>query len=492
MTQSELLELKSLQTTLLTLSSRVGAKYHDDIEAWLYDCILWPEGQGPAEYQLDVLTRLQARGRVATRQPRGSGKTAPASWATLHFATTRDGNTDWKVPSTAGSWLQLRAFLWPEIHKWAKRLRWDKLGMEPPNPRTQLLDLTMKLSTGSAFAINSNDADLLEGAHASALLAIIDEGKAVPEKSWDAIEGYFSDPGDKRALALSVPGVPAGRFYDIHARKPGYEDWDAVHVTIDQAIAAGRVSAKWADQREKQWGRDSPLFQNHVLAEFGGEEDGCVPLSWVEAAMERWRELKEEGRLGRVSIVSADIGDTGSDDTVLAMRAGDHIVELIRFPDGSTMQHAERIAARVPNGGGAIIDSIGVGAGVHARVKQLLKGRTSGFVASQGTKRKDKSGQMGFINKRAAAWWNMREILEPPSTIALPDDALLLGELAAPKWREAAGGKIQVESKAEIRKRIGRSTDSADAVIMGFWEDHGSRYEGVWPDDLGRSSPNRV
>ncbi len=485
-------ELQELQSTLVALRGSVGSQYHDDIEAWLYDCISWPEGQGPAEYQLDILTRLQTGKRVAVRAPRGSGKTAPASWAALWFASTRDGIEDWKVPITAGSWLQLRQFTWPEIHKWVKRIRWAKFGRKIPDARTELHKMDMDLSTGSAFAINSAEPDLLEGAHASALLAIVDEGKVVPEASWDAIEGYFSDPGDKYALALSVPGAPAGRFYDIHSRKPGYEDWDAVHVTIDQAIAAGRITKKWADQRRLQWGEKSALYLNHVLAEFGGEEDGTIPLAWIEAAMERWREFSEEGRLGRVSIVSADIGDTGSDDTVLAMRAGTHIVELVRFPDGDTMQHAVRVANRVPKGGSAIIDSIGVGAGVHARVKELLGGRTSGFVASQGTKRRDKSGQMGFINKRAAAWWNMRELLEPPSDIALPDDAMLLGELASPRWREAAGGKIQIESKDEIRKRIGRSTDSADAVIMAFWEDAGTRFGGEWPDDMRRVSPAKI
>jgi hypothetical protein len=34
-----------------------------------------------------------------------------------------------------------------------------------------------------------------------------------------------------------------------------------------------------------------------------------------------------------------------------------------------------------------------------------------------------------------------------------------------------SGGKIQVESKDDIKKRIGRSTDDGDAVVMAFFED---------------------
>ena len=51
----------------------------------------------------------------------------------------------------------------------------------------------------------------------------------------------------------------------------------------------------------------------------------------------------------------------------------------------------------------------------------------------------------------------------------LPDDDRLIGELAAPKWTVHNGSVIVVESKDEIRKRLGRSTDRADAVISAFF-----------------------
>jgi hypothetical protein len=65
----------------------------------------------------------------------------------------------------------------------------------------------------------------------------------------------------------------------------------------------------------------------------------------------------------------------------------------------------------------------------------------------------------------------MRERLDPSGgfLLELPPDDLLTGDLTAPKWRVTSGGRIQVESKDDIRKRIGRSTDSADAVIQAYW-----------------------
>ena len=451
--------------------SRRATRYQTDPVAWVHDMLIFDDDGGPADYQYDLLAAVYEHGRVAARMPRGAGKTAPAAWALLHFANTR--TTDWKVPTTAGSWLQLSRFLWPEVHKWARRIRWDRVGRDPYSLRTELLTLRLSLPAGEAFAINSDQPDLLEGAHAHHLLAIIDEGKAVPDGSWNAIEGYFSDPGEKRALALSIPGAPAGRFYDISRRAPGHEEWFPVHVTIDQAINAGRIRPEWAEQRRAQWGEGSALYLNHVLAEFGGEPDGVIPLAWVEAAVERWKALDVKPA---PELVGVDVADEGADDTVMALRCGDVVSELRRYPQGDTMLTAERAAHHA---GEAIVDSIGVGAGVLARLRQLLgPSRAVGFVASERTDRKDKSGEFGFLNKRAAAWWNLRELLEPPSELCLPDDALLLGDLTTPKWREAAGGRIQVESKDEIRKRLGRSTDAGDAVVMVFWDEGPTALEG--------------
>jgi hypothetical protein len=65
----------------------------------------------------------------------------------------------------------------------------------------------------------------------------------------------------------------------------------------------------------------------------------------------------------------------------------------------------------------------------------------------------------------------MRELTDPArgSTVMLPDDDRLIGELAAPKWTMHNGSVIAVESKDDIRSRLGRSTDRADSVISSFF-----------------------
>ncbi len=432
--------------------------------------IRFDDGDGLADYQAEELTNLVTYGREAVRGPHGSGKTMPAALAFWWFACTRElAGVDWKIPTTAGSWAQVTVYLWPEIHKWARRIDWDTVGLARPRVGKELLGLNLKWGHGEAFGASPKDPDLIEGAHASNLFVIIDEGKAVADGIWESVEGFFSNPGEHYAYALSTPGSATGRFYDIHSRKPGFEDWHATHVTIEQAIRAGRVTQKWADQRLSQWGADSTAYRCRVLAEFAGEEDGVIPLAWIEQAIERGKAVDRDLK---PLVISADIADTGKDRTVLGFRDGTDCYRLEMFDSGDVVSHADKIKTRSVAGSRVVIDSIGVGAGTLAAAKRLGLD-ASGFVASEKSKRKDRSGTFGFVNKRAAAWWGLRELLDPDlgDDISLPDHAELLGDLTAPTWREVAGGKILIESKDDIRKRLGRSTDVGDTVVMLFFDD---------------------
>jgi hypothetical protein len=93
------------------------------------------------------------------------------------------------------------------------------------------------------------------------------------------------------------------------------------------------------------------------------------------------------------------------------------------------------------------------------------------FVASERTDMRTRGGQLGFTSVRDAAWWNLREMLEPGSgfNLAIPPGEQLTADLLAPRWEEVQGGKIKVEAKKEIRKRLERSTDEGDSVVQSYW-----------------------
>lgn len=452
--------------------SNFQAKYYADFAGFIQDCIDWGEGEGPTNYQNEIATKIATVNRVSARGPHGLGKTALMAMAVLWFALTRDGDKkqDWKVVTTASAWRQLIKYLWPEIHKWARRLKWEMIG-RPPFHRDELLTLTLKLKTGSAFAVASDDPGLIEGAHADQILYIFDESKSVAPATFDAAEGALGTDGAK-AIAFSTPGEPSGRFYDIQSRKAGYQDWWVRHVKKDEVIAAGRMVAKWAEDRRKQWGEKSSVYLNRVEGEFAAaDEESVIPLALVEKAIERWYALENVEYWGDFVTVGVDVARTGEDVTAYALRFANRIKEIRITNQEDTMQTAGKTKGIMTRyDGEAIIDTIGIGAGVFDRLREQGLPVVA-FTASARTKFMDKSGEYGFVNVRSAAWWNLREMLEDDSLeLALPDIDELIGDLTTPKWRVSSGARIAVESKEEIKKRIGRSTNHGDAVVQAFWE----------------------
>lgn len=493
----KLQELAELKAKLATLRGRGVAEYYDDPVGFIRDCVKFRPGKdgsprGLAPYQAEIIGDLPRAKRMAIRGPRGLGKSALVSLIVLWFAVTRDATgTDWKIGTTAGSWAQLESYLWPEIGKWAGALDWARIGRDPFSARHEMMRTQLRLRHGLALAASPEKPDVIEGLHADAVLVVIDEAKIVSPGIFDSIEGAFSGAGDGSdleayALAFSTPGEPSGRFYDIHTRKPGLEDWHVRHVTLDEAIAAGRMTRQWADQRKKLWGENSALYQNHVLGEFcADDEDAVIPLRWVEAAFERWRAWDRDGQPDQdgVATVGVDVARSGHDKSAAAIRHGNVITRIVTWSKADTMETTGRVKGLLTADPAltAIVDVIGIGAGVYDRLREQ-GAKADPFTAGRKTGRKDATGQFGFRDVRSAAWWNLREMLDPSrgAELALPPDDELAGDLTVLHYKHASDGRIQVETKDEVRKRIGRSTDRGDAVIQACWMSAGS-----WHDAYG-------
>lgn len=436
-------------------------------------------GADPTDYQADILRTLVTKRREAIYGPHGLGKTALSSWVVLWAMTCFDD--DVKVITTASAWRQLKFFTWPEIRKWAMKADFDKIGVTVRRSK-ELLELNFKLpGSREAFAVASDNADFIEGAHAKTIVYVFDEAKAIPVDTWDAAEGAFSNAGEGTesqafALAISTPGETSGRFYDICTQKPGYQDWAVRHVTLEDAILAGRITQDWVNDRKDQWGENSAVFKQRVLGEFDDSgENSVVPLAWVEKAIERWREKEGKGEGLRPSY-GVDPAYKGEDKTAIARLRGRVIEQIDALAKQDTMQTAGRVAALVDKETPVAIDIIGVGAGVYDRLRELQYRVIGVNVATKaehanGKPMTDKSGKQLFVNLRSALWWLVREALDPrgDDPIALPDDAGLIGDLTAPTWTYRSDGKIVVESKDDIRERIGRSPDKADAVALALF-----------------------
>lgn len=195
-----------------------------------------------------------------------------------------------------------------------------------------------------------------------------------------------------------------------------------------------------------------------------------IPATWVRAAQQRWTSSSQPEVIKAVGI---DVARGGSDKTVIATLRVDRFDELFKYPGVSTPdgQTVAVLANQVISDQKPVvgIDVIGVGAAVFDAMQNTglhIEGVNFGAGAI-GT---DKSGKFSFANVRACAYWKLREALDPDynATLALPLDKELLGDLCAAKW-SIKTGKIYIESKDEIIKRLGRSPDSADAVAIAFY-----------------------
>lgn len=447
-----------------------------DPPAW---CRVNVAGWDPVWYQDMIMRELAEKRKISVIGPHGLGKTGSDAMIVFWFAITRETRgVDWKVVTTAGAWRQLQRYLWPEIHKWAKRLR---------NPlwRNALLTTELKLNYGQAFAVASDDPANIEGAHADEILYIIDEAKNVPPATWDAIEGAMA-AGNAYCLANSTPGKAEGRLYEIHSKRPGYEDWTTIHITLDQAIKAGRIKPEWAEQRAKQWGKTSPIYLNRVLGEFSTtDSDGVIPLEWLEQAHARWEDLQLAGKLeaSPLTAVAADVAtEEGIDKTIIVNRHGDVLTKRLSLPNVDTMKTSGYVKGIIDSKGPskrsnrtkpiAVIDAIGVGTGVVDRLREQGV-IVDAFMGSGKPKFKDKTGEIGFLNRRAESWWHLRDLLDPSfgENIAIPGGngyETLTGDLVAVKYDQTSSGLVKIEDKDEVIKRLGRSPDEGDAVTMVF------------------------
>lgn len=458
-----------------------GERYFDDPVAFVEECFLWneEEHEGPAPYQKEIMRALIDHERVCARGPHGLGKSSTSAWLVWWFSLTREAMMlDWKVVTTASAWRQLIKYLWPEIHKWSRRLNWVRIGHEELRPKDQLTSLHIKLTYGEAFAVASDKSEYIEGAHADNMFYLFDESKIIPDATWDSAEGAMT--GEKAYwLAVSTPGIPQGRFYEIQNGQPGLEDWWVRHVTLQEAIDAGRISMDWANDRLRQWGEDSAEYQNRVLGNFAQEEaDALIPLHWVEAAMKRYRE-----RIGSSDLVveqiGLDVARRGGDSSVIAKRNKKLILPLEKYGKIDTMEAAGYIVPYLKRNPElpVVVDVVGVGGGTYDRLTELYPDNENlfPFHAQEKTLFRDATEQWEFANSYSAAWWNVRELLDPSNPrkldelLALPPDKHLSAELSAPTWKVNSSGKIEVEPKEKVKERLSRSPDSADAVVMACW-----------------------
>lgn len=393
------------------------------------------------------------------RSGHGVGKTYVAAGVALWFLYSFP---DSRVLSTAPTFTGVEKLLWHEINQLHQRARFPLGG--------NCLSVELNLPDGRfALGLSSDPtrAEAFQGHHAPKILVIFDEASGVDRRIYEAAEGYMTT-GGARMLLIGNPTQPVGVFFDaFHERR---DEYHTLHVSAldSPAITGETVPAEvrdrltgpeWVADKRKSWGEDSPIYEVRVLGQFSTHaEDTVVPLAAIEAAQARV--LKPDATLQPVKL-TCDVARFGSDETVLARRVGNHVRIVDTWVGQPTTYTVGRIiqeARRWPEPHVSIVvDDVGVGGGVTDQLHEQGFDVVPFNGGSQAHRPND------YPNRRSELWFHARAQL---AELDLDADDQLAADLTAPRYTFDSRGRRVVEPKAVTKKRLGRSPDRGDAVLL--------------------------
>ncbi len=320
---------------------------------------------------------------------------------------------------------------------------------------------TIRFPSGSFAALRTATKDrpeALQGFHATDLLFVLDEASGIDDVIFEVAGGALST-ANAMVIMTGNPTRTSGYFYNaFHGQR---QHWHCQRVACTDS---SQVSQAYVAQMADQYGEDSNVYRVRVLGEFPLEEDSVlVPLHLVEAALHR-----EVAAQRLMPVWGLDVARFGSDDTVLCKRQGNRVLEpLTVWRHRDLMQIAGLLLREYHDADDEdkpseiLIDSIGLGAGVLDRCRELnlpVRGVNVGASPSA-------DGQ--YSRLRDELWWRVREWFAGRD-VSIPDDARLVGELTSVQYSYTSAGKLLVESKDQMRKRGLKSPDAADALVLTF------------------------
>lgn len=434
--------------------------YGDNPVGFITDII----GEQPWSIQKVIAEAVVQHRYVAVPSCFGSGKDWIAARIGAWWVST--GGI---LVATSNSFPQLKDIYWRELRTAHRK------GKLPGQPSWGT-DLRWDVSEG-AWAIgrkpDDNDPEGLQGIHGARVLVIIDEANGVSPDLWEAVRGLVVNK-QSRVLAIGNPLEPVGPFYEA-CRSP---IWHVQHISVfdtpnftgEEVPAKARnelVGQQWLDDAKRDGLEGTSWWKAKVEGQFPETASNAViSLLAVEAA--RVREPAPDAK----EWAGLDVARFGTDDTVLVQGTGNtpESIEIVHGHD--TMQVAGMGVRYLTDRRGTLaIDEGGVGGGVVDRIKeQRTYGTVHAINAGSGP---DNDPDDRLLNMRSQLWWAARIAFEQGevSLARLPEAVYrrLLAELTSPTYKFTSSGKVQIESKDDLRKRGVPSPDVADAFNLALY-----------------------
>lgn len=418
--------------------------------------------------QREIIEALEHHRHVAVHSGHGIGKSWIAARAIAWWIETHPPGTAFAL-STAPSHPQVRAILWRELN------RAHKAG-----------NLSGKMNTidwsigGELVALGRKPSDYNEsafqGIHAKYVLVVIDEACGVIEQLWTAADSIVTNEFS-RVLAIGNPDDPTSHFARVCAPGSG---WHKIGISVlDSPNFTGEkvppdfkhllTDQVWIDERKKEWGEEDPRYISKVLGQFPEDkEHGVIPLSWVRRAMAPIPGIDETPVELGFDVAASD----GGDESVIRERRGLKLGRAWRYREPDTMKQVGHVIRIIRETGATAIkiDEIGIGKGVADRLKEVvreqgIKCRVHGVNVGSASSRPQE-----FPRLRDEIWWMGREMLQDGIYSLDGIDEETISQLTAPIWKPDSRGRVQVEPKDMTKKRINRSPDDADALLLAYYK----------------------
>jgi phage terminase large subunit len=433
---------------------------------WQNDPVLFARevlGLETWDRQAEMMRAVAEHPRVAVRSGHKIGKSTSAAGLAFWWVHTRPRAT---VVMTSASYRQVKGILWKELRRLDREARVPLGGKLAEDPETGL-----QLADGrEVVGLSTKEPERIAGYSGANLLFILDEASGIPEPIFEAIEGNRA--GGARLVMFSNATKMSGTFYEaFHGKK---EYWRTLHISSEETPNAtgrgkpipGLATAEWIAEKRKEWGEESALYQVRVRGNFPTQGDKAViALVFVTDAVERWTEDEPgEGRLN----LGVDVARFGDDESVVMPRRGQRVDPARVFTqlDGPNLAgkvlEVVRELRRTGERPLVKVDVIGVGASCFDVLSR------SDEVEAVAVNVSEKATAEGYHALRDQLWGAMRDFLKNGG--AIPDDARLQAELVAPEYAFDAQGRMVVESKEKMKKRLGRSPDRADALALAIHE----------------------
>lgn len=484
------------------------ARYRLDPGAFIREVIK----AGPDEWQVHACGALIKHKRVSIAACHGVGKDTLAAWLIIWMMVCWSHP---KIPCTAPTGHQLYDLLWSEIAKWWPRV--PKRYRKQYELKADRFELKRHHKTWFAVArtARKETPEALAGIHADNVMIAVDEASGVPEVIFEVLEGAMTGPNCYELL-IGNPTQPQGFF---HASHHSDRRWYRMRIAAAAAYPKGfkppagtwlsdRVSPEYVDAMRRKYGEDSNVYRVRVLGLFPrSSDDQAIPLEWVDLAANREVPIGWWRRCPQRIVLGVDVARFGSDSTCVVARQGRAIVgawlwhgnsvtetankvkalayRIQRLTDEPATQKAGRRPGYMPT---ICIDGVGVGAGVIDVLREDERLTVVDVQAGETSKDPD------CYRKRDELWWDARwfyQDSEPMIAAGSTDQAItsivgwtpqkpvidqdvldrLIGELATPKYKFSPDGRVVIESKDDVKKRLGgdaSSPDVADAHNLTF------------------------